>query len=840
MGQFLLNARLLSDDESLILFGCSNGIKALKVLDIDNYFELFRAIHRADEIVLPNAFSFSQNDSEYIYIYCDIPIGSRYFYDKSNRYYSSGKETRNTVCNFPVQYAQSEITAFCYPFIEKWMNSVDKSLIPNMTNSSDYFAFAATSKAGMLDALLSGMVLTSFKQKIYSAVSFASLKAQIEINNNGNLTSSHSNYSHEMLLDEYCYVATLLPKEISQEIGLRFEEEEITQFDFTAFKQKIAQKTKWYSSISSLTSWQISAEDSGVNIVIGPHYFRLNGLVDKHDNFFLFTDKSTSITKQYIGGYTNSANALSGSFSSFFSFFVEPDKNKKSQTQEDQNQSSSYYRTVESFRRISELGNPENDRYGKSKASANFIFINKDKLASFEHMSCGLPEYFSLDDDFLTSVSECFDEVRLSQKEGKSTWDAIKAQFSLKTDHALSTQETVNPRYETISNKDNKLFLLVKTSKTRETLRKAAISRKITSSMGSLVSFALRIFAIDDLTTGLEDPKEKNLTFGVTSKATFENDISSPFKLKENRDKYLKLLKETDALSKLEEFVSSLYKTTNLSVSDPFTELIKPDYSIAYRGYNDRFTILSTTKKDERAFSYLWADIKQAACSALYSPSSNMINFSSLGSGIYKFIDTWTLSPERKAEFNVGGYRGGSNLSGRTAYFLYTSNFIDADKEFSTAIEQFKAKDYVYLSSSSVLASSCFNWSQDALDVFSALKKCKTFTDYNAWFIEASVGLRERITRIFGTSDPRLCLILDGYVDAFLSILATLKEKETAFLPAATPKKGRKKKSEESSADTESVELSLEEAIKQPLSTEELIHICLGAKKHDPTTDSIT
>ena len=70
MKKFILNSRILLPEEKLLLFGVSNEITAIKVLDLDNYLALFEAIYNGSQIEIP-ALQFSLGALK-IYIYCDI------------------------------------------------------------------------------------------------------------------------------------------------------------------------------------------------------------------------------------------------------------------------------------------------------------------------------------------------------------------------------------------------------------------------------------------------------------------------------------------------------------------------------------------------------------------------------------------------------------------------------------------------------------------------------------------------------------------------------------------------------------------------------------------------
>lgn len=99
METFNLQVRELSKEEKTILFGkiLAPKINAVKALNADEYVEIFSALHSGKFVSLSG---FSATGYSRVYVYCDLPVGSRYFTEELGSYRST---TRAEIYDIPIQ-----------------------------------------------------------------------------------------------------------------------------------------------------------------------------------------------------------------------------------------------------------------------------------------------------------------------------------------------------------------------------------------------------------------------------------------------------------------------------------------------------------------------------------------------------------------------------------------------------------------------------------------------------------------------------------------------------------------------------------------------------------------
>ena len=796
MEPFLLKSRFLSTEEKIILFGKQAALKmeAIKALDLDNYIAMFRAIYDGLQIDIPGLVI--SNDPTRVYVYCDLPAGSRY-YAEQNTY--SREPARTEVYDMPISYIITTINEFLIPFLKDCVNTLS-DIDTDKQEAYSYYNYLGAVYNKLSDVILGGMFLNIQDGKVISVSSFNSLLSQVKM-----FTNQLNNIPISMTDAEniWFYTQFLIPKEAT---SLEYKPSDAFLSNVGGFLT--GQRQKIIEPLSNLYTW---AHGSNIDLVIGEKYFKFNG-------YHAFNNK------QYLGMACNSSSPI------------------YEQTSGAGSSSGSFTHAFEGFLYSNRFGKPEManlfqltscDRHSYYTNKGSFIFVNADAITTTKaELSAGLPELVELDKEFFASI------VQIAQDEETTIGGYIagdiakekfrKREFSIKKEAFLSEKEAMNSRYISLKSSDNKLFVLTKTSLAREAARKMSITRKITVALQPVVDMAIRLFAATDMELGIADPEYR---FIACSKiALNECPITSDLliSLSEGIEKNKPLSIKHNTTQAIDT-IKSIYVDVNYSGS-PFMAWA-PAYQSRYR---DNFIYVPIEQKKLRIFEYLYSNIISSHqaynMSNIFSPSSGQLNIISLAHSLYANSQYSKYSEELSYLKYVLSY-GRNNATGKQVYYMYTNNFIGDNQATIDEIEHNKKNEYISLTNNLVAATTAFTFSEPAINTLATLKRCKTFADYNTWFTEIKPELETRADTLFKIGDEGMYKTVLFMLDHFDNLLKGLVAEELQHLPK--PKVRKKKEVAVVEIETETIDL-MEELETEPRSEEEVsntLHLlqCLSA-----------
>jgi hypothetical protein len=409
-----------------------------------------------------------------------------------------------------------------------------------------------------------------------------------------------------------------------------------------------------------------------------------------------------------------------------------------------------------------------------------------------------------------TFLGELRDAYLVSSE--KSTEAYLKQEFKLNPE-PLSTEADFNSsRYEVVKSSDHKMMFATKTSLAKEALKQTKISRKITETCSPVVSFIVNLFAACDLEFPGTTRSAALCTYSKSYTGYTDTtwSVISP-EVKVVYDNFINAFRQ--------ELASKTTSICTTLVDDLYKNFKTPTILNNFNNYQSVSNIGSvrygmTTLRSHSALE----DQKTSVCFYLFklmvnefncttfSPSSNMLNYLSLGSKMYKNIE-YAGVPK-----SLGLNTSNNRFTGDMFYHYYTNNFISISETIDKQIESGKSGGYAYVSEHQVPISTCFNWSQEASDCYGLLKKCKTFTDYYNWYKNLYATVQNRIATVIMPEDEIGATALTNIAYAYLTVLEGLSVAETKYLPAPKSKGRKKKLTTTKDSSEESEEPTTEEA----------------------------
>lgn len=782
METYSVTSRILSLEEKTILFGnkLARSVTAVKALDLDNYLGIFKAMH--DGLSINISCLEDRKGFDRIYIYCDLPVGSRYFNDINNRY--NGNEFRSRIYDVPTELVKNECNSFLIPIIKDALSVFDINLV-NQAPQAFYNAVNSNYHT-TLETLLAGCFLNMHDNTCVSIATYGSIFDLCQhMDLRGLSNKTNADFLDADTQYTWYYSHFLVPPEIGK---LIVDYTPSKEFASSLFQYFTNHNKTFVTDFMSLFNWSTTYGSRAQSIVIAPGYIKYNGYSKINDKQYMTLGwlghsplmeniggtQSSSLTVAFEDYLNNSTNSIPGSsitgVSSLFAF----------------NDSTCSV------------------RYGSNRGS--FVFLNKKAISTSSLRAySNVPEFVELDKEFIKSIRQIFLDERENDK--TKDFDTIrKREFSIKRETLLVPEEVENSRYITLRSCDSKLFVLTKTSKAKEAARKMAITRKITVAVQPVIDMAIRIFAASDLEVGMTEPE---LKFPLNCLAFYDSTVSTLSKDSKHLN-YLEsaILKVTPGYQKLNEstaadVVKSLYITQNYD-GTPFLDWRPSTYTRS----NGSYSLKPDSEQRDAVLGYAYGyfiytlgDTPQYT--GLYSPSSGMLNLPGLGYNIYSCARSAKFPPELQGMATSNSYYGRPSLTGIQLHYLYSNNFIGDNQELSDAIELRKKDNWISLPTNLVTATTAFTFSQDALDTFSTLKKCRSLKDYSNWFNKVKPILQARLTDVICVNDPfanKVSLLILAHFGDLLERLAT---HEAPFLPKEEVKATRKKKDAETEASDE-------------------------------------
>ena len=766
MGNFKLNYRTLLRDEKIILFGMgAKDILAVKALDVENYLSLFEALYNGEDVYLPE---FNTDQPVAIYCYCDAPVGSTTFSCGSHSSYKANPN--RMVYNVPASYATYEVNNFLLPFVHKAMSLVSDK-VTDITSANAFSALSLQYQP-LTDTILAGMFLYVYKTKLVNVCSYAAIRNTFASHDGYSLRgTSLASLSLKELQEIYSYLHFNMPEEVL--FSALMGDMPVIPNELIVNPEMYINKIKTKSLLIGDSLFNFCLKNS---IVISSGFVSLNGFTYFNNTIYTAIDRVT--------GTSPFSPASSATLSNFVHNLMVSITSAGQPSQ-----------SV-----LSNLGNLFSLKSNGSYAYANgqsFIFLNSDHLTTSKiTRACGVSELVELDKDFLDAIKETYEDAtaNLLASDSETALKNRKTEFAHRKESVVSEAEVWNKRYVTVTNADNKLLILAKTSLAKEAAKKMAITRKISAAVSPVIDMAIRLFAMRDLTCGVTNTR---FLFPITGKECLGYSGSAEDKLTSTE-----WLLAANLKSDFETRVAEVIKDSSLSISKIATGLVSGLYKTQLYSGSPFFGCLQAPSNCRGNFYHFGNDAKKQqvlnvvirhfsqlfdtkydsakATSDLFSPSSGSLDLYRLATSLYRSTQSATFEPGFEFLKNISyGY----SLSGKQLHFLYTNNFIELDETFSNEVAKHKSQDYVYLTNPNVVASSGFRFSQEALDTFVTLKKSKSFTDYGEWFKGVKDSLHTINKDTFEVVDYPLYKVINIFLNYCESMFTELAKVENPYLP---------------------------------------------------------
>lgn len=762
-----LTGRELTEDEEYILYGKPSD-KSITFFKADNFYSIMNmmdSLYHGEEVTLP--FTPKNNC---MYLFYDLPVGTKhYFYDMME----AGFKNRTHIGSMEAVEMKYLLNTFLLPIVKEGMIKIHPAKSMDGL-ASDFWASVGIIYSHLPEIFSAGLLVMTNGNKVVSICSAgAKIKSYDYVGLTNPAISKHLQSSH----------ATLR------------EQEKVEQLSWYNYHIPIDVQKRSSVDNAALTfstsvlSNRLFEWAKGTYIVISNKYLRLNGFVSND------TAPQLALT---AGIFMPSVTALSSNTQKAVNYFSSAIENFIF--------SGSNY-SFHQMNKMFESGNINGINCGGYYSPKNsMLAFNKDTLDVIKKPYLelvGYSEHISLDDGVLGELRDGF----LNTTPAVGSEKYAKSEFRLNPEPINNEDTYVSHRYDIVKTSDGKLLFLTKTSKAKEALKQAKISRKITESMTPVLNFAVHLFAARDM----EHP-------GLNRAATLPT-YSKLFTGYQTCN-WNALHPEIAAayMADLDKFMTELSKNTatlaTAALKDLHTCFNTASMLTTFTGYNTiqnvrcggqgwRQTLLTQIAgpaQKDHAFDIMFRDIafKFHGHSPLFSPSSNNLQFMSLGTSMY------AKSSHAEIPKEFSNLKNDDHLSGAQLHHYYTNNFISISEAMDTTIERGKTNNYISCYEQTVPISTCFTWSQEASDAWSATRKCKTFTDYFNWY-KANMGhFFSIINTVIKPKDEIAAETLKHLTGAYLIILEGLSVAETPYLPVVVAKtRGRKPKVATTTTTTE-------------------------------------
>lgn len=746
---FILSGRELTDEEQHILYCTEGAHDNMSFFKVDSFLcivKLLESVFAGNTVTLPIA---PKNNC--MYLFYDLPAGTKYFlYDLL----SYGNTPRNQIGDMSLYEIKYLLNSFFIPKILAGCSMID----PNITNNTeDIIARTIYSAVNidyelLADIISAGLLVMTDGTKVISVCSgrSKSLLTTHIANNCQKLQVERSILTQEEQREQDLWVMYGLPSD--------------AQHRCTVESVKPADSYTADLILSpSIFSWM-----KETYIVISNKYIRLNGFVLNDGIPQLAITNAASFYDKSGSSLIAAVATLSGHIERLIC----------SQA------STSFSAATNMFNAGSISGLIFSWSYKNS-----IVSLNKETMEvmyKYYLRSVLYSEHISLNNGILGDMHSAF----LSASD---TSNYTKTEFKQKIEPCATEKELNSPRYDTIKTSDHKLMFLSKTSKTKEGLKQARISRTITDACSSVVTYAVELFAASDLVhpgnrAAAISTYSRSMTGFITTKlSNFDAEVLEHFYTQVNNFN-CELLAMTSSLAKT--YMNSLY--TNFDSCNMLTSLNGyPSMDSAVTDYSWRAQSFSSYDKIDQkkyVFGKLFKGTALAFNTSVFSPSSSALDLPILARHMY--INAAFGNMPATLVANITSASG--QITGTQFHYFYTNNFISLSDTMDKLVEDNKQNTYFpytpYTERSTPI-SSCFTWSQPAADAWAAIKKCKTFTDYFNWYKSIYVSLQNIVDTVVKPDDEIGAYILSQLAVSYLTVLEGLSVAETPYLPAKKPSK---------------------------------------------------
>ncbi|MCI4435595.1 MAG: hypothetical protein JHC33_02120 [Ignisphaera sp.] len=761
----ILTGRELTSDEQYILYGkpASNDMTYFKADSFQMLVDLMEAVYNGETVYLPLA---PKNNC--MYLFYDIPVGTKhYFYNLSS--YST-EPFRNTIGETSTEEIKYRLNNFLLPKIIKGLSSIDtNNKCPEVKhNPKNYYATVGVAYNLLAEFFSGGLFVNTEGSRVISITSgLAKSKMQELLFSTNKLVetfkSNSVSLSEDARKEQIGWYTYCLPTDVQKRVAL----------------QKMSEIGSPFLS-STMFNWS-----KNIYFVVSDKYLRLNGFVLNNE----IPQVALSWSQHSVDLTTNTyiASKFVNTISSHVQSFI-------------CSSASDGFNLLSNLFLHGQIGGvdigyyyPKNNIMSFNKES--FEIIYKPYLNAVQYS-----EHINID----TFLGELRDAYLVSAE--KNTEAYLKREFKLNLE-PLSTEADFNSsRYEVVKSSDHKMMFVTKTSLAKEALKQAKISRKITETCSPVVSFIVNLFAACDL----EFPGTNRSAALCTYSRAYTGCLNTAWstiapEVKAVYDNFIGAFRQelaTKTTSICSPLVDELYKNfTSPTILGNFNNYLSVSNITKTIRYGMNTLHSHTTVEDQKpsVCFYLFTLMVNEFNYTVFSPSSNMLNYLSLGSKMYKNIEHAGVPK------SLGLNTSNNRFTGHMFYHYYTNNFISISETIDKQIESGKSSGYAYVGEHQVPISTCFNWSLEASDCYGLLKKCKTFTDYYNWYKNLYATVQNRIATVIMPEDEIGATTLTNLAYAYLTVLEGLSTAETKYLPV--PKvKGRKKKLTTTTTDDSSEE----------------------------------
>lgn len=774
---FVLTGRELTQDEQYILYGkpSNEAMTYFKSESFENLVTLLEEVYEGKSVTLPLA---PKNNC--MYLFYDLPVGTKhYFYDLNN----TNNSTRNMIGETSLVEAKYLLNTFLLPKVIEGISKIDP-VTPTDTikSASDLYSIVGMHYLNLAEFFSAGLfVMTNGTQVVSVCSGLAKAKLEESTIGDANIAkvrTTHATFSPEAQSERLGWFNYCIPPDVQKRVVLPKE----MQFSMHKMGSRYFEWNKHNF------------------VVVSNKYLRLNGFVLNNDSPQAALTYSSSIAAVKPAGNSYEIEKAVNTLSSNIEQFI-------------------FTKRSSGFAGLTKLfstGTVPGIECGYYAPKTSIICLNPDALEFIYKPWLGevkCSEHISLGDGVLSELRESY----IADTSGKNNEGYAKAEFKLNPEPLGIEADYTSSRYDIVKTLDFKLMFITKTSAAKDALKQARISRKITESCAPVINFVVNLFAARDFEYAGTNRSAAMITYSqsfsgypTTTWASLPVEITSRYKILLSQF-HSELSRNTASLATTA--VNDLYtKFTESTLLGNFNGY--PVMSVeTRRGYSreNLKTQGTTIEQAATVFTYLFRDTAGKFNTPLFSPSSNLLQYMTLGGNMY-FNSKWAKIPAPLANL-VNTNNNYASLTGAQLNHFYPNNFISIDEGLDKAILAGKNNNWTNVYIQSIPITTCFNWSSEAIDAFAALKKCKTFTDYHAWYKGILPDINATITSTIAPNDEIQATTLATLTTAYAVILEAFAAVETPYLPVKVVKtRGRKKKVVATTTATDSDEEETDES----------------------------
>lgn len=756
----ILTGRELTDDEQYILYGkpASNSMTFFKTDSFSGIVDLMESVFNGDVVNLPFA---PKNNC--MYLFYDLPVGTKHYFYDINNYQMVDRQIIGDTSLIEMKY---RLNTFLLPKILDGMKKIDSShwkanstILP-----TNLYSTVGISKYNQIGEIFSaGLLVNTNGTEVISITSALAKISQTEKTDKTKLNFEHPSLLEGEKKEQLAWNSYCVPTDVQQRCNIP----DVSNMSFVELNLP-----------STYFTWT-----KDLFFVVSNKYLRLNGFVLNNEIPQLAITHGDFLSNFKLGNSVYLSRAVN-TFSNRIEQFIFSGGDSE-------------YNNMDAMF-ISGVVSGIRPSYSWKNS---IVAFNKDVLEisnkPYLH-SINYSEHISLDGGVLEDLRESF----ITAPNNKDTSKYIKSEFRNCPDPLNTESSYASHRYDMVKTSDSKLLFFTKTSKAKDALKQAKISRKITESCSPIINFAIHIFAACDFEFASSDRStalptySRSLTgYANTLWNSFPNEVGARF-LKDIDNFKTELVTLTPALA--QKSVDSLYSTFIQSSLLNFNEY--PSISTCkvqpYYYQRNSFAGCTTAEQEMYCFGAIFKNTANKFNGNIFSPSANNLYFRSLFSNMYANYSYF--SPAEKI---------GLEWEGARFHRYYTNNFISISESLDKLVEGSKNTNWIpYFNEQYVPIATAFTWSQEASDAWSVTRKCKTFNDYYNWYKKLYDILVNRINIVIKPKDQIGAHVLLELAKSYLIVLEGLSVAEAPKLPAPKVKAPKKKPTTITTSTTTEVE----------------------------------